>query len=106
MAPDLEQSEFSLGWKRLTVHCELGPEHEEAFGGAIEQLVAGGHDEVVIDLSRVKRISSRCVGRIAREMVKSKKSGTKVAVLAGRALAGVLELAGLAFLGELRVLKK
>ncbi len=97
---------FEVSGHTLTVHGELGPDNEEAFQEALQELLAAveaeGAQQLVIDLSDVEYMSSGYVGPIALLMVDARKKGRPVTVLARPKAAQLLHLGGLDRLAEVR----
>ncbi len=93
---------FEISGHTLTVHGELGPDNQEGFENALEELLAVEAQEYVIDLSRVQYMSSGYVGPIALLMVEARKKGRPVTVLARPKAAQILHLGGLDRLAEVR----
>ena len=87
----------------LTVHGELGPDNEQAFQDALDELLTVDAEQYVIDISAVRYVSSACVGPIALLIVEARKKRRPVTVLVRRKAARLLELGGLDRLAEVRV---
>lgn len=97
---------FEISGHTLTAHGELGPDNEEAFQKALQDLLANVEAEdaqqLVIDLSDVHYMSSGYVGPIALLMVDARKKGRPVTVLARPKAAHLLRIGGLDKLAEVR----
>ena len=107
MAPEPEGSgsvsSIVIEGHTLTVHGELGPENEQAFQDALDELLTVDAEQYVIDVSEVRYVSSAYVGLIALLIVEARKKRRPVTVLASPKAARLLELGGLDRLADVRV---
>lgn len=105
MPIDSVAMELEVRGGTLRARGDLGPHEEDAFNRALQGLMEAEHEDVVIDLSGILRISSGYVRDIALVMVHARQHGRAVRVRATKRVARVLSMGGVDKLGEVVVVE-
>lgn len=91
MHPELELKDGVL-----TVYCELDYDYDVSFDRACNELVASNTDKLTIDLSRIRHITSTCIGMMAAAYIRAESTGKKLSIIAQGQVLKVLLMAGFA----------
>ncbi len=78
----------------LKVYKELDFDYDVTFDRACSELVSSPHDKLVIDLSRIDRITSTYIGLMAAAFFQAQANGKSISVIAHGAVLNALRLAG------------
>lgn len=97
MTPDYELKDGVL-----TIFKELDFDYDVTFDRACNELVASDHTDLVIDLSRIERITSTCIGLMAAAYFQAKTNEKNMTVIAQGPVLHALRLAGFANFMPLR----
>lgn len=95
------RQDFELRDGRLTVYQELESDYNVSFDRACNELVASDPEDLVIDLSRVRQITSSCIGMMAAAYIKAGSQEKKLSIIAQGQVLKVLKMAGFANLMRL-----
>lgn len=86
----------------LTIYRELDFDYDVTFDRACSELVSSPQTELVIDLSRIQRITSTCIGLMAAAFFQAKTNEKTISVNASGPVLNALRLAGFANFMPLR----
>lgn len=91
MVPDYELKDGVL-----KIFKELDYDYDVTFDRACSELVSSPHDDLVIDLSRIHRITSTYIGLMAAAFFQAQSHNKTMSVLAQGSVLNALRLAGFA----------
>lgn len=97
MTPDYELKDGVL-----TIYKELDFDYDVTFDRACNELVSSPQSELVIDMSRIERITSTCIGLMAAAFFQAKARDKSISVIARGPVMNALRLAGFANFMPLR----
>ena len=89
MRPDYELKDGVL-----TIFKELDFDYDVTFDRACSELVSSPHSKLIIDLSRIDRITSTYIGLMAAAFFQAKSNDKSISVIAHGAVLNALRLAG------------
>ncbi len=89
MRPDYELRDGALH-----VYKEMDFDYDVAFDRACNQLVSSEASKLVIDLSRIHRITSTCIGIMAAAFFQAQAKGKTIAIIAHGPVLNALRMAG------------
>ena len=88
-------TQFELAGTELRVSGTLDESNYSQFVERCQELLRTGGDPVRVDLSRVDRVSSRCIGALASLLIDLRGAGRDLRVIASPSVGKFLELCGL-----------
>ena len=88
------RADYELKDGVLKVFKELDFDYDVTFDRACSELVSSRETDLVIDLSRVNRITSTYIGLMAAAFFQAQSHGKKISVIAQGSVLHVLRLAG------------
>ncbi len=105
MSPGSKSTSIEVSGGTLLVRGDLGIDEEETFSEAARELVATEQEELLIDISDVRYISSIFVRDIALAMLNADEQGRSLSVRANDRVAHILSLGGVDSLGKVEVVE-
>lgn len=91
MRPDYELKDGAL-----SVYKEMDFDYDVGFDRACSQLVSSKESKLIIDLSRIHRITSTCIGMMAAAYFLAQAKGKTIAIIAHGPVLNALRMAGFA----------
>ena len=80
----------------LKVFKQLDFDYDVSFDRACSELVSSPHTKLIIDLSRIERITSTYIGLMAAAFFQAQSHGKTISVIAQGSVLNALRLAGFA----------
>lgn len=90
------RSDYELKNGVLKVFKELDFDYDVTFDRACSELVSSEETKLVIDLSRICRITSTYIGLMAAAFFQAKANGKSISIIAQGSVLNALRLAGFA----------
>lgn len=78
----------------LTIFKELDYDYDVSFDCACSELVSSPHPKLIIDMSRINRITSTYIGLMAAAFFQAKSNSKTISIIAQGSVLNTLRLAG------------
>ncbi len=88
--------EYELKDGELSVYKEMDFDYDVEFDRACSQLVSSEQSKLIIDLSRIHRITSTCIGIMAAAFFQAQAKGKTITIIAHGPVLSALRMAGFA----------